>query len=359
MISESFHKTKLLIISPEFAPGYDWGGPIISLLHLCEKLSVKCEITVFTSNRKSPNTTEVFSNEELQQSFKGVKFIYRFKSTKPNFVPLAGIYDLFGLINKNDTIYINSTYNLLVLVAFIITKITNKKCIWAPRGALQARVLFKDNSYKKRIFELLINKFMDIKKSEIWFSSELEKENLPTRFCKYNSIVEPNIEFNLKNYKARQPKTLVKYLFFSRIDEIKGIFDFLECGKLDSLITITICGPILEQDKIRLHKAIKKYPNINYKTPVYNVDEKLFLFYSHDALILPTKHENFGNVIVEAINSGLPIFTTINTPFKDIGSRGIGCCCLNEVYLANFIKNITVKDIYEMSKRIPKYIVST
>jgi glycosyltransferase involved in cell wall biosynthesis len=44
----------------------------------------------------------------------------------------------------------------------------------------------------------------------------------------------------------------------------------------------------------------------------------------HDLFFLPTLGENYGHVIVEALQAGLPILISDQTPWRDLKDRGIG-----------------------------------
>lgn len=44
----------------------------------------------------------------------------------------------------------------------------------------------------------------------------------------------------------------------------------------------------------------------------------------HDILFLPTKGENHGHVILEALLAGTPVLVSNNTPWSDAISRGLG-----------------------------------
>ena len=50
--------------------------------------------------------------------------------------------------------------------------------------------------------------------------------------------------------------------------------------------------------------------------PVFEYDQKEKIFLNSDCFLLPSKSENFGMSIVEALSYGVPVLTTEETPWK-------------------------------------------
>ena len=44
----------------------------------------------------------------------------------------------------------------------------------------------------------------------------------------------------------------------------------------------------------------------------------------HDLFLLPTRGENYGHVIQEALTAGLPVLISDQTPWRDLEQHGVG-----------------------------------
>jgi glycosyltransferase involved in cell wall biosynthesis len=71
-----------------------------------------------------------------------------------------------------------------------------------------------------------------------------------------------------------------------------------------------------------LNKKIKNNKSISIFGPVFSKNQKLFD--SYDFMILPSKSENFGYVVLEALQNGLPVLTTNGTPWSIIEKNNAG-----------------------------------
>ena len=54
--------------------------------------------------------------------------------------------------------------------------------------------------------------------------------------------------------------------------------------------------------------------------------QKWAAYRAADLFVMPSDFENFGNSIVEAMLSGLPVITTTGTPWKELPAQGAGWC---------------------------------
>ena len=77
-------------------------------------------------------------------------------------------------------------------------------------------------------------------------------------------------------------------------------------------------------------------------------------FIENDILILPSKSENFGLVIAEAMSYGLPVIVSENTPWEFIEEKKCGWIVkLNEksiISTIEFVKNLNLSTLKEMGK---------
>ena len=104
-----------------------------------------------------------------------------------------------------------------------------------------------------------------------------------------------------------------RLLFLGRIHPKKGIDLLLEsiaCLDDPSIISLRVVGPVDDSEyKALLLNLVRKYnitSIVKWLTPAYG-DQKWNLFNSSDLFVLPTRGENFGLTIPEALSSALPV----------------------------------------------------
>lgn len=292
---------KLLIIGP-FPPLSSYGGPTKSIKNLYDIFSnTDIQCTILSPNRHLDGTKlkEIKYNKDV--IYCKNQFLY-----------------LLNNSNKFDVIWLNSFFDLKILLLCLIKVFCNFHLIISPRGQLSDKAINTSNRFFKKLFIRVTLLF----RSNLLFhsTSSSESKDISYYFKKNQIRIISNL-FNL-DYKPNNFKKR-KFIFYSRIHKKKGLDILLETIQIYNLkIDLDIYGFIEDIDYWKLCKNyIDKCDGVKY---LGNLDDgdisKLKNSYSH--FILPTLNENFGHVIIELLSIGcIPILSKNTTPFdKEISS---------------------------------------
>ena len=177
-------------------------------------------------------------------------------------------------------------------------------------------------------------------------TSELEKKNIQKLTKNKHIVIIPHGIEELET-KLTKDKFFInkkkRALFFSRIHKKKGIYELLEVWKKLGLSDweLYIYGPDFNKFFDYLPSNLKEINSVFYKGPIYNEQRKNEIFKDSDVMILPTKSENFGYVILESLRSGLPVITTNKTPWEIIQTTNSGWIIDDQIDdLENILKKL-------------------
>ncbi len=213
--------------------------------------------------------------------------------------------------------------------SFLIATKFKKIRIIHPMGFYEPWAL-KHKFFKKKICWYLYQKKILSMADLIHAASKKEKKNL----LKLNNNLKIDVlpfGINEKYFKKKIVKKKLKHkaIFFSRIHEVKGIYPLVKAwNELDNQQwRLDIIGPKEDTgfyNKIRNMSQYNSGDSIRFLPPVFKDNKKRKLFEDYDFLVLPSKSENFGMVILESLACGLPVLTTTNTPWKTIKDKNAG-----------------------------------
>lgn len=117
-------------------------------------------------------------------------------------------------------------------------------------------------------------------------------------------------------------------LFLSRIHPVKGLLELVDAwGQVRPAgWRMVIAGPDEGGHRALVEARVLAHGLTTDFTFVGAVDgaEKTALYRSADLFVLSSFSENFGVVVAEALNHGLPVLTTQGTPWQDLPAHGIG-----------------------------------
>ena len=350
---------KILFFVDSFLPGYRGGGPITSVSNLTTLLKDSANILICTKNHDFGSCdiyTEIVSDKATK--FKDKNVIYLSK---------MNVLSIIKTINdfNPDVIYLNSFFSKSTQLVLFLNYIKyNKKVIIAPRGELQDNAL-KIKRIKKFVY-LFFYKILKIQKNIYFHSTDVVESNSIRQLLNTNNVTE--IQNAVKVYKFKplvKDTNVLKIIFVSRISEKKNLlFSLKLLTSITQKIIFDIYGPkedVNYWDKCQ--EVINKLPDniaVSYKGELPQ-QEVITVMRKYHVFLLPTFSENFGHVIVEAMQAGLIPIISDQTPWIGLQELTIGWSIpLNRetdyINAINSLCEMNNKDYTDKSSRAIYYI---
>ncbi len=322
-------KKRILIFIDWFLPGYRAGGPIQSCANLIEQLKDEFDFSIVTRNTDYKSDTPYLNvkSDEWDSLENGTRTYY-FSSgnlSKKNIDKL--------LKSENyDVVYLNGIYSLYFSIyPLLYLKRSDKQVVVAVRGML-AQSALSIKHWKKKIFLFSAKIFKLFENVLFHAANQQEADQIYTVFGKKTKIgIAPNLSqknSSVEWHIRKKEKGSVRLVSIARIAPEKNIKYALEIlQRVRTNVVFDIYGPIYnEQYWCDCKVIINKLPGnitINYKGSLER--EMVFntLSDSH-FLFMPTKGENFGHVILQAMNAGVPVIISDQTIWRDLINKNAG-----------------------------------
>lgn len=322
-------KNTILILCDWFLPGYLAGGPIQSIATLTQQLGNDIDFKIITTDRDFKSNKpydNVKVNEWTQYEGRSVFYISP-ENMKPDFV-----LKLIQSTN-HDAIYLNSLFSKLFAVSPLKWKQQGKiysKIILAPRGMLGDGAL-AIKAFKKQLF-LMYAKAFGLFKGIVWQSTSAQESfEIKKRIGSNSIIVEvsnlPNIANEIRSIEKKAGE--LKLCFISRVSEKKNLnfaIDVLKSISGNEII-FDVYGPI--EDELYWNtcqenaKGLSQNIKFHYKG-VLKPTEIGKIISQYHALFLPTRNENYGHIIVEALQHARPVLLSDQTPWRNLQKENVG-----------------------------------
>jgi len=314
---------KVFISIPWFFPAFKAGGPIQSILNLISSYQKNIRFYIFTSVHDVDGSEIAVSEKNKWIPFNEHSFVWyndsgfafsnlkkEIKLLNPNFIFINGIYSLH--------------YSILPL---LFLSIPNK--ILSVRGMLHPGAL-SQKPFKKKIFLNLLKLFNIQKRISFHATDEIEKQIIHSIFGHKSTV------FIAANYPKKISETIIKekesntlnLITVALISPMKNHLLVLQSlQNLPHKINYTIIGAIKDVAYWNecLEAISKLPPNIKVNYIGEKSPELISSFLSQaDVFIMPSKSENYGHAIIEALQSGLPVITSKNTPWNNLFENNAG-----------------------------------
>ena len=316
----------VLAFAGYYLPGYKGGGPIKTIANLLAYTGKGVNCSLITRDHDLGDT-------EPYTTVKPGK--WNSTESTPVFYSQTGIKGLIQILKiltarKHDVVYLNSFFSArFSFFPLLIARLLGQKVVLGPRGEFSEGALSLKVG-KKNVFIRLYKLLRLYKGTVFQASSEFEADDIRRTL---GDGVDIWIAEDIGSQDfgcAVLPKNerIFKAVFVSRISQMKNLLGAIEMlAKAREPVVYDIYGPKEdEQYWAACQERIKILPShiqVNYKG-VLSPQEVINTIVGYDVFFMPTKGENYGHVIAEALCAGLPLLIADTTPWRDLQEKGLG-----------------------------------
>ena len=314
---------RILHYTPAYAPAWSFGGPVQSITRLCEGLADLGHIVeVFTTDAEIRPEESIFPGRSVERN--GVRVTY-FSRT-----PGYGIrcQDMERAVSDRvrefDLVHITGVWQRTSYSACRAAKRAGIPYVVSPRGAL-GPYSWSHKTIKKAVYWSLRERSNVRGASAVHYTTAQEQRECDWLRLPGRSFVVPNpvdltsITFDPEGARRWREKIGVRndeFLILSvgRLHHKKGL-DLLPSA-LAPIRALPWCFAIVGDDedgtRVRLINAFRA---AGLSERIRFVDAVLpnvirGIYSAANLFVLPSRHENFGNVVVEALACGCPVMIT-------------------------------------------------
>lgn len=316
-------RNSLLIVTDWFEPGFRAGGPIRSTANLAKLLAAKVDLAVLTGSHDL-GTDKPYEGVAIG-SWNSVESFRVWYATNKQHKMGAFATSLREIVP--DTVYLNSMFSYwgTIVPLFKLKHAKQVRVVLAPRGMLKPSALA--SKALKKLLWLRFLKWTGCQKRIHFHATSLDEANdIRKVFGEKQAIsVVPNLpRYPLSQLPAlNKEKGEAKLVFIGRVHPIKNldyvirVLRSISCTKC----SLNVIGPIEDENYHRgcaqLQSDLPSTITVRFLGNKSNA-ETCDILAGSDALILPTKGENFGHAIFEAFALGVPVIISDQTCWRDL-----------------------------------------
>jgi len=331
-------KPIILAFVPFYLPGFKAGGPVRSIANMVKVLGDEFDFRIFTSatdfREKQP-----YPNVRVDEwNTVGNAQVYY---ASPKSLSLIGCLRLFNETNY-DILYLNSFFNLHFTIGPLVLRrlwlIPDRPVVLAPRGELaQAALAIK--WWKKKPYRFVAH-LLGLYKNILWHASSLGEAadiyhakgatamQLRVAVAIAADMASSNSLAKQLTFQCRPAGAPLRVCFLARVVPIKNLdYALRVLTRVTQPVQLNIYG-ILEDKSYwntcqNLMQRLPKNVTVTYRGQIAPTDVDKAL-QAQDLFMLPTKGENYGHSIVEALSNDLPVLISDRTPWRNLEKYGAG-----------------------------------
>lgn len=325
-------KPTILVFVAHYLPGFKSGGPIRTIANFVDHLGDEFDLRIVTRDRDALDT-EPYANIQVDAWNRVGKAEVFYASKKS-----TTLWGITGLLRQTpyDLLYLNSFFDFrftaLPLLARRLGLVPRKPCVVAPRGEFSKGAIAL-KAWKKRPY-VRMSRLAGLYGGVRWQASSAgEAEDIAREFAvepeavAVASNLPPAFTPSVQGPWQRETESL-QLVFLSRITPMKNLdFGLRTLTHVDVPVDFTIFGPV--RDEVyweQCQELMTKLPSnvtVRYHGSVTPNQVPSILAQS-DLFFLPTRGENYGHVVAEALTAGTPVLIADTTPWRGLQEAGVG-----------------------------------
>lgn len=321
-MSTKHSRVAILILYDYFSPAYKAGGPIQSINSMVKALENDLKFSIFCSNHDLDGR-KLEVQEDRWIEYEQSKVFY----ASQQFLKTRNVLNLLKE-RKPEVLFINGIYSWYFnLVPLLFAKGARK--IVSVRGMLHPGAL-SQKPFKKKVY-LLFWKLLRIHHTcEFHATTVEEKQFIEKVFGKRVKIWVagnfPNVlDYHVPPAKHEGTLTLISIALISPMKNHLLVLQGLKNSTCN--IEYLIYGPVKEDGYWKeCELVIREMPSnikVEYKGEILPHKITEALSKAH-VFILPSKSENFGHALYEAMTAGKPVITSHFTPWHHLKENNSG-----------------------------------
>lgn len=311
------NKKRILVIYDYFSPSYKAGGPTQSIINLVTQLHDAYDFEIICSSYElNPRTPLTGIEVNKWNNWKDICRVFYWDNKFSDLPRLK----LLLQESKSDIVFVNGVYsffyNILPILFF-----NRQPVVLSARGMLKPEAL-QQKAFKKKVFLRVFKMMKWEKKVSFHATDDEEAAGIYELFGKGIKVHVagnfPNI-LDIKSPPQKQPGKL-SIITISLMNRIKNHLEVLKAlKKVHGEVVYTIYGPVHDtkyvEEVLEVIRTMPKNIIVNYKGEL-RPDLVPECLSKSQVFVLPSKSENFGHSIFEALSAGRPVITSVNTPWK-------------------------------------------
>lgn len=333
LTTSSLNMKKIIILINKYLPGYKAGGPIQTIANMVEAIGDRYRFYIVTFDRDfgdlAPYPNIVYK-QWMDVGKAKVRYLHRKEISFSTYKDILNS-EQFDLLYFQS--FFNPLFTILPIITYWVSHTSKASLLIAPRGEFGSGAI-KFKQFKKSIY-LFVFRHIIYKQVPFSFhcSSQDEVDSLHHELISSAKCYSA-IDFSSQDHVERQAivphntNHAVRIAFLARLDPKKNIdFALTVLKGVQTSVIFDIYGNTILDDYVCLCKTIASSMPDNIRVSFAGTvshDEVLKILSNYDLFFFPTKNENFGHSIHEALRAGLPVLCSDQTPWHELESRNAG-----------------------------------